>query len=136
MRDFTKGSVGQSIFLFGLPIILGNLFQQLYTFVNSAIVGRFLGDEALAAVGSVYPMVFFLVSLVIGIGSGGSVLVSHFFGAKGHEQIPLVVSTFYIFFLGLGITVSLASIIFAPWIFSLLGLEAAIRVQAVAYMRV
>ncbi len=136
MRDFTKGSVGQSILLFGLPIILGNLFQQLYTFVNSAIVGRFLGDEALAAVGSVYPMVFFLVSLVIGIGSGGSVLVSHFFGAKGHEQIPLVVSTFYIFFLGLGIIVSLASIVFAPWIFSLLGLEAAIRVQAVAYMRV
>lgn len=136
MRDFTKGSVGQSIFLFSLPIILGNLFQQLYTFVNSAIVGCFLGDKALAAVGSVYPIVFFLVSLIIGIGSGGSVLVSHFFGAKGHEQIPLVVSTFYIFFLGLGIVVSLASIIFAPWIFSLLGLEAAIRLQAVAYMRV
>lgn len=136
MRDFTKGSIGQSIFLFSLPIILGNLFQQLYTFVNSAIVGRYLGDEALAAVGSVYPIVFFLVSLIIGIGSGGSVLVSHFFGAKGHEQIPLVVSTFYIFFLGLGISISLVSIIFAPWIFSLLGLDSTISTQSVAYMRV
>lgn len=46
-RDFTTGAIGRNIFLFGLPLILGNLFQQLYTFVNSAIVGHYLGDEAL-----------------------------------------------------------------------------------------
>ncbi|MCI7034931.1 MAG: MATE family efflux transporter, partial [Bacteroidales bacterium] len=69
MRDFTKGSIGSGLFLFGLPIVAGNLFQQLYMFVNSAIVGRFLGDVDLAAVGAVYPIVFFFVSLIIGIGS-------------------------------------------------------------------
>ena len=94
MKDFTKGGIGRSIFLFGLPIILGNLFQQLYMLINSAIVGCYLGDVALAAVGSVYPIVFFLVSLVIGIGSGGSVVVSHFFGGKKFDRIPTVISTF------------------------------------------
>lgn len=136
MRDFTEGAIGRSIFLFGLPLILGNLFQQLYTFVNSAIVGRYLGDEALAAVGSVYPVVFFLVSLVIGVGSGGSVVVSHAFGAKRYEDIPRVISTFYIFFLLLGVGICGVSIAFAPQIFSFLGLEASVGSQAIAYLRV
>ncbi len=136
MRDFTEGSIGRSIFLFGLPLILGNLFQQLYTFVNSAIVGHYLGDEALAAVGAVYPVVFFLVSLVIGIGSGGSVVVSHAFGAKRYEDIPRVISTFYIFFLLLGVGICALSVVFAPQIFALLGLEASVSAQAIAYLRV
>ena len=82
MRDFTKGSIGSGLFLFGLPIVAGNLFQQLYMFVNSAIVGRFLGDVDLAAVGAVYPIVFFFVSLIIGIGSAGGIVISHLFGAR------------------------------------------------------
>lgn len=135
-RDFTTGAIGRNIFLFGLPLILGNLFQQLYTFVNSAIVGHYLGDEALAAVGSVYPVVFFLVSLVIGIGSGGSVVVSHVFGAKRYDQLPTVVSTFYIFILLFGLTICVLSIVFAPLIFSLLGLESAVSQSAIAYLRV
>ncbi len=136
MRDFTEGAVGRNIFLFGLPLILGNLFQQLYTFVNSAIVGRYIGDEALAAVGSVYPVVFFLVSLVIGIGSGGSVVVSHAFGAKRYEQIPIVISTFYIFFLLLGVAICTLSIAFAPQIFALHCIEAIVSQHAIAYQRV
>ena len=67
MRDFTKGSIGGNIFLFSIPLMLGNLFLQLYNFVNSVFVGHFLGDQALAAVGTVYPIVFFLISLIIGI---------------------------------------------------------------------
>ena len=99
MRDFTKGSIGRNIFLFSIPLMLGNLFLQLYNLVNSVFVGHFLGDVALAAVGTVYPIVFFLISLIIGIGSGASVVVSHFFGAKQFEKIPLIISTFYIFFI-------------------------------------
>ena len=122
MRDFTRGKIGKSIFLFSLPLVLGNVFQQLYTLVNSAFVGVYLGDKALAAVGSVYPIVFFLVSLVIGIGSGGSVVVSHFYGAKKNDGIPLVISTFYVSFIILGLVVCGLSILFAPYIFSLLNL--------------
>ena len=121
MKDFTKGSIGRSIFLFGLPIIFGNLFQQLYMLVNSAIVGRWLGDVALAAVGAVYPIVFFLVSLIIGVGSGGSVVISHFFGAKRYDKIPIAISTFFIFLILMGIVICGCGIAFAPWLFARLG---------------
>lgn len=136
MRDFTRGKIGKSIFLFSLPLVLGNVFQQLYTLVNSAFVGVYLGDKALAAVGSVYPIVFFLVSLVIGIGSGGSVVVSHFYGAKKNDGIPLVISTFYVSFIILGLVVCGLSILFAPYIFSLLNLNGDIMQDAVKYMRI
>ena len=136
MRDFTRGKIGKSIFLFSLPLVLGNVFQQLYTLVNSAFVGAYLGDKALAAVGSVYPIVFFLVSLVIGIGSGGSVVVSHFYGAKKNDGIPLVISTFYVSFIILGLVVCGLSILFAPYIFSILNLNGDIMQDAVKYMRI
>lgn len=136
MRDFTKGSIGGNIFLFSLPLILGNLFLQLYNFINSVFVGHFLGDLALAAVGTVYPIVFFLISLIIGIGSGASVVVSHFFGAKQFEKIPLIISTFYIFFIILGLIVCFLSIVFAEQIFSLLNLEKEVCQLAVSYMRI
>ena len=136
MRDFTKGSIGRNIFLFSIPLMLGNLFLQLYNLVNSVFVGHFLGDVALAAVGTVYPIVFFLISLIIGIGSGASVVVSHFFGAKQFEKIPLIISTFYIFFIILGLIVCSLSIIFTEEIFSLLNLEKDVCNLAVSYMRI
>ncbi len=136
MRDFTKGSIGKSIFSFSIPLMLGNLFLQLYNLVNSVFVGHFLGDNALAAVGTVYPIVFFLISLIIGIGSGASVVVSHFFGAKQYDKIPLIISTFYIFFIILGLGICSISIIFTNQIFSLLQLKAEISELAVSYMRI
>ncbi len=136
MRDFTKGSIGGNIFLFSIPLMLGNFFLQLYNFVNSIFVGHFLGDQALAAVGTVYPIVFFLISLIIGIGSGASVVVSHFFGAKQFEKIPLIISTFYIFFIILGLVVCSLSMIFTEEIFSLLNLEKNVCELAISYMRI
>ena len=62
--------------MFAIPIILGNLFMQTYNIVNAAVVGNFLGNEALSAVGAAYPIIFLLMSLVIGIASGGTVLVA------------------------------------------------------------
>ncbi|MCH3923296.1 MAG: MATE family efflux transporter [Bacteroidales bacterium] len=136
MRDFTQGEIGKSIFLFSLPLILGNLFQQLYTLVNSAFVGNFLGVNELAAVGSTYPIVFLLTSLIIGIGSGGSVVVSHYFGAKDYESIKKIISTFYIFFISFGLVMCLLGIWFAPQIFSLINLDKNVFPFAVTYFRI
>lgn len=136
MRDFTQGEIGKSIFFFSLPLILGNLFQQLYTLVNSAFVGNFLGVNFLAAVGSTYPIVFLLTSLIIGIGSGGSVVVSHYFGAKDYENIHKIISTFYIFFISFGLVMCLVGIWFAPEIFSLINLDKDVLPYAVTYFRI
>ncbi len=134
--DFTTGHIGKNIFLFSIPLILGNIFQQLYTLINSAFVGMYLGVEQLAAVGSCYPVVFFITSMVLGIGSGGSVVVSHYYGAKQYEKIPVIISTFYIFFLLLGLAVGLLSILFADWIFALFGMDSSVRGFAVSYFRI
>ena len=134
--DFTTGKIGKQIFLFSIPLILGNLFQQLYTLVNSAFVGNYLGVDALAAVGSCYPVVFFITSMVLGIGSGGSVVVSHYFGAKDYKSIHSIISTFYIFFILLGLAVCLLSIVFANGIFSFLSMEEGVKYFAVRYFQI
>lgn len=69
MRDMTQGSPAKHIFLFSLPLLLGNVLQQLYNMVDSWTVGNFTGDTALAAVGIAFPVVFLFVSLFIGLGS-------------------------------------------------------------------
>ena len=65
MKDLTIGKEGKLIFNFALPMLIGNVFQQLYNIVDSIIVGNFLGKEALAAVGASFPIIFTLISLII-----------------------------------------------------------------------
>lgn len=136
MRDFTKGKVTKSIFLFSIPLILGNLFQQLYTLINSAFVGTFLNTDALAAVGACYPIIFFITSMVLGIASGASVVVSHYYGAKDYDSIRNIISTFYIFFILLGVVVCGLSIIFASEIFSLFSMTDIVKNMAAEYFQI
>ena len=71
-----------ALLLFSLPMVLGNLFQQLYTLADSAIVGRYVGEQALAAVGASYALTNIFICVAIGGGIGASVAVSRYFGAK------------------------------------------------------
>ena len=70
--DLTKGTIFKKLILFALPMILGNLLQQIYNIVDTLIVGRFVGNDALASVGSAYSLMIFLTSIIIGLcmGSG------------------------------------------------------------------
>ena len=83
MKDLTTGKIGLGIFKFALPMLIGQMFQQLYTFVDQIIVGNFLGKEALAAVGASFPIIFTLIALVIGIASGGNGGYFTIFRSKG-----------------------------------------------------
>ncbi len=65
--NFTKGNPSKQIFWFTLPLLLGNVFQQFYNIVDSAIVGRYIGKEALGAVGASFPVIFFMVTLISGV---------------------------------------------------------------------
>lgn len=134
--DFTKGNISKSIFIFSIPIVLGNLFQQMYSLVNSAFVGNFCSIEELAAVGSVYPVVFFITSLILGIGNGGSVLVSHYFGAKDYNKLPQIITTFYLFFIFLGIIICGLSIVFADNIFSFFDMTPQVHYFAKTYFQI
>ena len=100
MKDFTVGKEAKLILQFSVPLVLGNIFQNLYNVIDSIIVGRFIGKEALGAVGASFPIIFALISLVIGVGSGASTVVSQYFGAKKIVEVKRTIDTIFIFFLG------------------------------------
>lgn len=85
--DMTVGSPGKQIIAFTIPMLIGNIAQQLYSTVDSIIVGQFVGDNALAAVGSAAPILNLLLVLFIGISVGASIMVSQYFGAKQREEL-------------------------------------------------
>lgn len=85
--DMTQGSPWKSIVMFTVPMLIGNLAQQLYSTVDSIVVGKYVGDNALAAVGSSLPILNMLLVLFIGISVGASIMVSQYFGAKNRERL-------------------------------------------------
>ncbi len=91
--DMTKGTPWRSILMFTLPMLIGNIAQQLYSTVDSIVVGRYIGDNALAAVGSTLPLLNMLLVLFMGISAGASIMVSQYFGAKEREKLSYTIGT-------------------------------------------
>ena len=118
------------------PLMVGNLLQQFYNITDSIIVGQFLGKEALAAVSASFFIYYFIISLVIGVGSGTTVVISQLFGAKQYQKVQLAFSSFFIFMLVGGIILSIAGIIFAEPVFRLTNTPEEVIPQAVAYFRI
>ena len=96
-------SPGKSLFFFALPMILGNLFQQFYTTVDSIIVGQFVGEDALAAIGASYSLTTVFIMIAIGGGIGASVITSQYLGAGLHQRMKTSVYTALISFLSVSI---------------------------------
>ena len=97
-----EGTPGIALFLFALPLILGNLFQQFYNMVDSMIVGQFVGENALAAVGASYALTNVFVMIAIGGGMGASVITSQYLGAGDTEKMKTSVYTALLTFLAVG----------------------------------
>ena len=134
--DLTEGKVWKVIVRFALPLLVGNLLQQFYNITDSIIVGQFLGKEALAAVSASFFIYYFIISLVIGVGRGTTVVISQLFGAKQYQKVQLAFSSFFIFMLVGGIILSIAGIIFAEPVFRLTNTPEEVIPQAVAYFRI
>ena len=134
--DLTEGKVWKVIVRFAVPLLVGNLLQQFYNITDSIIVGQFLGKEALAAVSASFFIYYFIISLVIGVGSGTTVVISQLFGAKQYQKVHLAFSSFFIFMLVGGIILSIAGIIFAEPVFRLTNTPEEVIPQAVAYFRI
>ena len=87
MTDMTIGSPAKHILIFALPLLIGNLFQQLYNMVDSIVVGNYVGKNALAAVGACGSMNFLFFSLSSGLAIGIGIIVSQYFGAKDEKNV-------------------------------------------------
>lgn len=136
MKDLTKGSEARLIIGFSIPLLLGNVFQQLYSTVDAMAVGLKLGKSALAAVGVSGPIVFFMISLIMGLTMGGGVLVSQYFGAKDHERLRRAMHSNY-FFVGISsVAVTVVGLLLAEPILRLIGTPADVLDQAVVFLRV
>ena len=91
--DMTKGVPWKRILLFSIPLLIGNIAQQLYNTVDSIVVGQYVGDNALAAVGSAAPIFNLLLVLFVGISAGVGIMVSQYFGAKAREELSETIGT-------------------------------------------
>jgi putative MATE family efflux protein len=136
MRDLTQGSEYKQILRFAWPMLLGSLFQQLYNVVDSVVVGQYMGSTALAAVGASYPLIFIMISLVIGIASGVTVVISQYFGAKDFDTVKRAIDTMFIFVFVASIVLSIIGIVFAERIFIAIKLPAEIVPLATRYFMI
>lgn len=93
--DMTAGSPYRLLFVFTAPLLLGNLFQQLYNMVDSIVVGNFIGEKALAAVGTGFPIIFMMSSLFMGLSTGATIMISQYYGARDMENVRATVNTIY-----------------------------------------
>ena len=127
---------GKALFFFALPMILGNLFQQFYNTVDSIIVGQFVGEEALAAVGASYSLTTVFIMIAIGGGIGASVITSQYLGAKYYRKMKTSVYTALISFLTLSMILSVIGLFFNRTILTALNTPENIMPDAVLYLKI
>ena len=136
MKDLTVGKEGKLIWQFAIPMLLGNVFQQLYNIVDSWVVGNYLGTEALSAVGASFPLIFLLISLVIGIAMGSTIIISQYFGAKDYEKVKISIDTLYIIMFISSLVVTAVGLIFSKEIFELIKLPEEVIPDAILYFNI
>lgn len=101
-RDMTEGAEWKHILLFSLPIMAGNLLQQLYNTVDGIVVGNFVSQNALAATGTAGTLAFIFLAFAIGFGNGAGIMIAQLFGARQYDELKSAVSTALILLVGLG----------------------------------
>ncbi len=133
-KDMTTGNPVKLILLFSIPLLIGNIFQQFYSMVDTIIVGRFIGVDALAAVGSTGSMSFLINGFVVGLTSGFAVLVSQKFGAKDEDGLKKAVSSALVLSVIATIVVTLVSVLLAKPMLNLMNTPDNIIDDAYAYI--
>lgn len=134
--DMTKGNETSLLLRFTLPMLVGNIFQQFYNMVDSIIVGRFVGTNALGAVGSVGSITFMFFSLCLGLGSGIGILISQYFGAGQDDYVKKIIANAIYITFGTGAIMCLCGVLFAEPILHLMNTPAENFADALIYMRI
>lgn len=117
-------------------MVVANLLQQTYQLVDAIVVGQVLGKEAVAAVGASFPVVYTLIAFAIGIGSGATVVISQYFGARQLDQVKRATSTIFIFLLIASVIITLLGLGFSKQIFTLLNIQSSVMPLAMTYFNI
>ncbi len=132
----TEGSIWKKILFFSIPLILGNLFQQLYNTVDSIIVGNYIGSEALAAVGSSGSLINLLIGFCIGASAGAGVVIAQFYGAQDREGVRKAVHTTIAIAIAAGSVLTVVGIVATPILLKAMGTPQEVFDQASIYLKV
>ena len=135
ITDMTVGDPVRHIILFALPTLIGNLFQQVYNFADSIIVGRFVGADALASVGATFSVTFLFFALCNGIGSGGGIIVSQYYGARDDARVRNCIVNTGVIMLLVPSFFGIVGFVSAPALMRLLDTPADILLDSVMYIR-
>ncbi len=137
-RDLTRGPITKKILIFSLPIILGNLFQQLYNVVDSVVVGNFAADgtHCLAAVNASFAVMMVFNSLYMGVSMGANIVISQYKGAKDEKKLQDAMTTTFVLSMLAGLFITVAGFLAARPMLRMLGTPADILDDAVLYIRI
>lgn len=134
--SMTEGTIWKILVRFALPLLLGNLFQQLYNMVDSLVVGNFCGDQALAAVSSSNSLCHLIIGFFQGVFIGASVIISRHYGAKDDKGVDKAIHTTVLFSLVIGIALSILGVCFTPTILRWMGTPENVLPESILYFRV
>jgi len=134
--SMTEGVIWKKMLVFCVPLILGNLFQQLYSTIDSVIVGKLVGKEALGAIGSCDPIITFTLGLCIGASAGAGVIIAQFYGAKNERSLRTAVHTTIALGAILGVILEIAGIVMVPTIMRWINTPEDVFPVAVLYLQV
>ena len=135
-RDMTTGTPGKTLFFFAIPMVLGNLFQQLYNIIDSIIVGNYVGADALAAVGASTSIVMLFVAVVTGLSIGGSVVIGQFFGAGHLDKVKTTITTMILTALAVAVLLTVLGLLLTNPILHLMQTPDNIMEDAATYLNI
>jgi len=134
--DMTAGPITLQLIQFAFPLLIGNLFQQLYNTVDSWVVGNYVSKEAFAAVGAVGPIINMLIGFFLGLSNGAGVLISQYYGAKKHEKVSETVHTFLLMTLILGVLFTFVGLGMTPLMIRFMNTPENVVPESTAYLSI
>ena len=134
--DMTQGSIARHIIYFAFPLLLGNLFQQLYNTVDTWVVGNFVSNEAFSAVGTVGPIINMLIGIFAGLSSGAGVVISQYYGAKRYDDVSRAVHTASVLTLVMAVLFTAAGIGMIPYMLKLMNTPTEVAPESTAYLTI
>lgn len=134
--DMTEGNITRHIISFAIPLLLGNIFQQLYNTVDTWVIGNYASNEAYSAVGNVGPIINTLIGFFMGLSSGAGVVISQYYGAHRHEEVEKTVHTSILMTLILGVLFTAVGLAMTPLMLDLMKMPDTVRPHAVTYLSI
>ena len=134
--DMTQGNITQHIISFALPLLVGNIFQQLYNTVDTWVVGNYVSKEAFSAVGTVGPIINMLIGFFMGLSSGAGVVISQYYGAKRYDDVEKTVHTAIFMTFVLGVLFTFVGLGITPVMLKLMNTPADVLPESTAYLTI